>query len=85
LKPRRPSKLGPIPLDILNRIRGRRGPGRAAVAVGHSILVIVWNLLSTAEVFSDYFEQRRNSDARQRRLVAQLEAMRHTVTLTPAA
>ena len=72
-----------------HRIRGRRGPGRAAVAVGHSILVIVWHLLSTGEIYNDlggdYFEKRRNSDARQRRLVKQLEAMGHTVTLEPTA
>jgi hypothetical protein len=30
-------------------------------------------------------DKRRNSAARQRRLVAQLEAMGHTVTLEPAA
>ena len=29
------------------RLRGRRKPGRAAVAVGHSILVIASHLLST--------------------------------------
>ena len=34
------------------RIRGRRGPGRAAVAVGHSILVIAWHLLSTGETYT---------------------------------
>jgi transposase len=71
------------------RIRGRRGPGRAAVAVGHSILVIAWHLLSTGETFTDlggdYFDKRRNSPAHQRRLVAQLEAMGHKVTLEPAA
>ena len=71
------------------RIRGRRGAGRAAVAVGHSILVIAWHLLSTGEVYSDlggdYFDKRNNSAARQRRLVAQLEAMGHKVTLDPAA
>jgi len=33
----------------------------------------------------DYFDKRRNSAARQRRLVAQLEAMGHHVTLEPAA
>ncbi|MGQ0825982.1 MAG: IS110 family transposase, partial [Actinomycetota bacterium] len=69
--------------------RGRRGPQRAAVAVGHSILVICWHLLSTAEPYNDlgndYFDKRRNSPARQRRLVAQLEAMGHKVTLEPAA
>jgi transposase len=71
------------------RIRGRRGPGRAAVAVGHSILVIVWHLLSTGQTYTDlggdYFEKRRTGTAHQRRLVAQLEAMGHKVTLEPAA
>ena len=72
-----------------HRIRGRRGPARAAVAVGHSILVIAWHLLSTGETYTDlggdYFDKRNTSDARQRRLVAQLEAMGHRVTLEPAA
>ena len=71
------------------RVRGRRGPGRATVAVGHSILVIAWHLLSTGETYTDlggdYFDKRRTSTAHQRRLVAQLEAMGHKVTLEPAA
>jgi len=71
------------------QIRGRRGPQRAAVAVGHSILVIIWHILSTGEPYTDlgwdYFDKRRNSNARQRRLVAQLEAMGNKVTLEPAA
>jgi transposase len=71
------------------RIRGRRGPAKAAVAVGHSILVIAWHLLSTGETYDDlggdYFEKRRTSTAHQRRLVAQLEAMGHKVILEPAA
>ncbi len=71
------------------RIRGRRGPGRAAVAVGHSILVIAWHLLSTGTPYSDlggdYFDKRRTSTAHQKRLIAQLEAMGHRVTLEPAA
>jgi transposase len=71
------------------RIRGRRGPGRAAVAVGHSILVIAWHLLSSGETYTDlggdYFDKRRTSIAHERRLVAQLEAMGHKVTLEPAA
>jgi transposase len=71
------------------QIKARRGAQRAAVAVGHSILVIAWHLLSTGQPYDDlggdYFDKRRNSAARQRRLVAQLEAMGHTVTLEPAA
>ena len=72
-----------------HRIRGRRGPGRAAVAVGHSILVIIWHLLSTGETYTDlggdYFDKRRTSTAHQKRLIAQLEALGHKVTLEPAA
>jgi transposase len=56
---------------------------------GHSILVIAWHLLTTGEPYNDlggdYFDKRRNSAARQRRLVAQLEAMGHHVTLEPVA
>ena len=51
--------------------------------------MIGWHLLSTGEVYDDlggaYFDKRRNSEARQRRLVKQLEAMGHKVTLEPAA
>ncbi len=72
-----------------HRIRGRRGTAKATVAVGHSILVICWHLLSTGETYTDlggdYFDKRRNSTAHQRRLVAQLEAMGHKVTLEPTA
>ena len=72
-----------------HRIRGQRGPGRAAVAVCHSILVICWHLLSTGETYTDlggdYFDKRRNNAAHQRRLIAQLEALGHRVTLEPAA
>ena len=71
------------------RIRTRRGPRRAAVAVGHSILVICWHLLSTDETYTllgaDYFDRRAHSQSRQRRLVAELEAMGNRVTLEPAA
>ena len=71
------------------QIRSRRGPQRAAVAVGHSILVIAWHLLTTGEPYNDlggdYFDKHRNTAARQRRLVAQLEALGHHVTLEPAA
>ncbi len=51
-----------------HRIRGRRGTAKATVAVGHSILVICWHLLSTGEIYTDlggdYFDKRRTSTAR---------------------
>ena len=72
-----------------HQIRGRRGPQRAAVAVGHSILVIAWHLLTNGEPYNDlggdYFDKRRSTAARQRRLVTQLETMGLNVTIEPAA
>lgn len=70
------------------RIASRRGHQRAAVAVGHTILVICWHLLSKREPFEDLggdFYTRRlttNPAAETRRLVARLEALGNTVTLT---
>jgi transposase len=71
-----------------HRIKGRRGPKKAAVAVGHSILVIAYHLLDRDQPYSDlgadYFIERQNSDAYKRRLIHQLERMGHTVTLHQA-
>jgi len=69
------------------RLTARRGTRKAAVAVGHSILVSVYHLLSHDCPYVDlgptYFEQR---DPRaQRRLVHRLEALGYNVQLTPLA
>ncbi|MGH2651450.1 MAG: hypothetical protein ACRDHK_09610 [Actinomycetota bacterium] len=37
------------------------------------------------ELGADFFERRTNTEARQRQLVRQLEALGHRVTLEPAA
>lgn len=70
------------------RIAGRRGKQKAAVAVGHSILVIAWHILANDadyhELGGDWFAERHNTAARQRWLVNQLEALGNTVTLAPA-
>lgn len=70
------------------RLRGRRGPAKAAVGVGHSILVIAYHLISRDQAYSDlgadYFLARRSKEAYKNRLVRQLERMGHTVTLEPA-
>lgn len=68
----------------------RRGPNRAAVAVAHSLLVVIWHVLSTGERYqdlgSDWLESRRDPERETRRLVRQLEALGHSVSLaTPAA
>jgi transposase len=70
------------------RLRPRRGHGRALGAVKHSILCACWHMLTTGELYrelgGDYFT--RLDPAKQtRRLVAQLERLGHLVTLEAAA
>jgi hypothetical protein len=64
----------------------RKGKKRAVVAVGHSILVIAYHLLTTREPYHDlgvtYFDQRARQ-AVERRLVRRLEALGYTVSLQP--
>jgi transposase len=72
------------------RIARRRGGKKAIVAVGRSILVIVWHLLSDPDArYTDlgpgYFDQRINPERRKRAHVHQLEALGYKVTLEPAA
>ena len=71
------------------QIARRRGPNKAAVAVAHSLLDLIWHLLSTGELFhdlgDDYFARRQDPKRQTRRLVNQLERLGYTVTLTPTA
>ena len=68
------------------RLRGRRGHSKAVTAVGHSILTAAWHMLQTGELYrdlgGDYFT-RKNPDRLTKRLVRQLEALGHDVTLRP--
>jgi transposase len=68
------------------RLRGRRGHSKAVTAVGHSILTAAWHMLQTGELYkdlgADYFI-RHNPDRTTKRLIRQLEALGHTVTLEP--
>jgi transposase len=65
------------------RLAGRKGRKRAAIAVGHSILVIAYHLLLLQQPYQDlgveYFE-RRNRQAQERRLFRQAQALGFTVT-----
>jgi transposase len=72
------------------RIARRRGKRRAIVAVGRSILVIVWHLLSdpTArfhDLGADFYDTRSNAERAKRNHIRQLEALGYKVTLEPAA
>jgi transposase len=72
------------------RIAKRRGNKRAIVAVGRSILVIIWHLLASddasfTDLGADHFTKHLDPDAKKRNHIRQLEALGYTVTLTPAA
>ncbi len=72
------------------RIARRRGKKKAIVAVGRSILVIIWHLLSEPDtryhdLGSDFYDHRIGPDRKKRNHVRQLEALGYKVTLEPAA
>jgi transposase len=69
------------------RLVGKRGKKRALIAVGHSILVIIYTMLKKQTDFqdlgADYFD-RQNPVRLTKYLVRRLEKLGHEVTLTPA-
>lgn len=69
------------------RLKTRRGHKRAIGAVRHSIIIAVWHMLTTGEIYrdagSDYFT-RLDPEKQTRRLIAQLEQLGHIVTLQEA-
>jgi transposase len=70
------------------RLARRIGKKKAAMAVGHSILVICWYLLTDDRDYHDLggdFFIRRDTDRARQRAVAQLQALGYHVTLQPAA
>ncbi|MCA1700990.1 MAG: IS110 family transposase [Actinobacteria bacterium] len=72
------------------RIARRRGKKRAIVAVGRSILIIVWHLLSDADaryqdLGPDHYDKRIGPERLKRNHIRQLEALGYRVTLKPAA
>ncbi|GHO72479.1 IS110 family transposase [Ktedonobacter sp. SOSP1-85] len=70
------------------RLSKRRGAKRAAVAVGHSILIIFYHMMITGEPYHekgmDYFHH-RDSGKGERQLVRRLEKLGYQVTTPPAA
>ena len=70
------------------RLAARRGKSRAAVAVGHTILIIAYHLLRDGTDYHDlgsrYFDE-RDRRAVERRLVHRLEGLGYKVSLQQAA
>jgi transposase len=68
------------------RLRGRRGHTKAVTAVGHSILTAAWHMLQTGELYHDLggdYYTRQHPDRLTKRLIRQLQALGHHVTLEP--
>ncbi|MGH3980178.1 MAG: IS110 family transposase [Pseudonocardiaceae bacterium] len=73
------------------RLARRRGKSRAIVAVGNSVLTIIWHLLADPDaryqdLGTDHYQTKVNTRRRARDLVRQLEHLTgKKVTLAPAA
>ena len=71
------------------RLARRRGKRKALAAIARSILVIIFHLLADPQArFRDlgpgYYDTCIDKQRKTRNLIRQLEALGHTVTLTPA-
>ncbi len=71
------------------RLARRRGKNRAIVAVGNSVLTIIWHLLADPEAHfvdlgPDFYQSKINTRRRERNLIRQLEHLTgKKVTLAP--
>ncbi|MGI8900058.1 MAG: IS110 family transposase [Nocardioides sp.] len=72
------------------RLARRRGKKRAQVAVGRSMLVIIWHLLADPgaryiDLGPDHYTRSINTETKKRNHIRQLQALGYTVTIEPAA
>ena len=74
--------------DKYNRLRARRGPVRALMAIAHKLLLAAFHMLATGEGFRDLGESHLDQVARKRsttKLVQRLRGLGYDVTLVPKA
>lgn len=75
----------------LHRRFGKKNGGKAAIAIAHNLLVIIWYVLRDGVEFHDlgpdYFTRLGSPTLNRRRdqLVRELQALGYTVAVTPAA
>jgi transposase len=84
------AKTGTFPGERYRRIARRRGAKKANVAIGRSILVIIWHLLSDPDarfhdLGSGFYATRIDPERSRRNHLRQLEALGYTVTPERAA
>ena len=74
--------------DKYNRLRARRGPVRALIAIAHKLLIAAFHMLTTGDGFRDLGESHLDQVARKRsttKLVQRLRGLGYDVTLVPKA
>lgn len=74
--------------DRYHRLAARRGAKRAAVAIAHAILVIVYHVLSSDQTYEDlgvHYLDARHRERTTRRYVHRLQALGYAVSLQPTA
>jgi transposase len=68
------------------RIASRRGPLKAIIAIEHTMLIAIWNIITNGvryrEPGADFYT-RRNPDKAKNRALDQLRKMGYAVTPTP--
>jgi transposase len=77
---------------LVLRFGGYRNPAakkKAIVAIAHTLIVIIWNVLASdspyTDLGADFYDRRNDPERETRRLIAKLEALGHTVTIEPTA
>lgn len=79
---RTPTRIGARYHRLRRRFGGHQNKAaakKAAFAVAHTLIKIIWAVLSTAQPYTDlghdYYTRRIDPAAQQRKLIAQLEAL----------
>ena len=70
------------------RIRARRGKQRAVVAIQRTLLVIIWNMLTTGTTYEelgpDYYQRRIHPERTLNRALREIRNLGYEVEITPA-
>ncbi|MDT8719761.1 IS110 family transposase [Clostridium sp. 19966] len=71
-----------------HRIAARRGPNKAAIAVAHSMLIVIYNMIKNKQHYNelgiDYFDK-KNSESKAKKLAKKIEALGYSVTIQKAS
>jgi len=85
---RTPTRLG-ARFRRLHRRFGKTGGKKAAIAIAHTILIIVWHVLHDGvdytDLGTDYYTRRDDPDARKNRLLHHLRQLGYDAELIPLA